>query len=436
MVAPTGICGYGCGQRALYLIAKSKKGCCSPHPRGCPAYKLVMAEQTRLQMDAQTGMTSEQRQQRSDEKRKARQTALREKRAAETPPEGQLCEKGCGQLAKYHIGHLEKTPTGRVLRWHWCCSSHYRRCPAANAEARKKQKATTLERYGVESHQQSPKFIESYTRTCRERYGVDFATQTEEVKEKRKNTNLSIYGNAGAMSSEVLERRARTVRERYGVDNVAQAEHVKMKILRTFLKNYGMHPMKRKDYRERMHLSALGSQSQRESTNLQRYGSKSPSQSPVCKAKSVRTSLARYGVSHYRQHGPTFRRILINMYISKTYILPSGRVIKLQGYEPDAVNQLLCTRSEAELDFDNIPSIPYADTDGHKRVYYPDIFVPKENLIIEVKSWWTLKRNLGINCCKQEAVTSSGYHFQLWVKDPKDSTFTIISKPLSDLIFL
>lgn len=72
----------------------------------------------------------------------------------------------------------------------------------------------------------------------------------------------------------------------------------------------------------------------------------------------------------------------------------------------------------------NIPKIKY-EIKKKVHYYYPDIYIKSENLIIEVKSTWTYKKNLFINIMKSLAVRSAGYNFEFWIYDDK-KTKTIV----------
>jgi hypothetical protein len=311
----------------------------------------------------------------SNEELREYQRLRRERAAAEPVPEGQLCENGCGQLAGFHLLRNVKTETGTRQRWYWCCSSHYRKCPAAKTAARKKQKATTLERLGVENHQSLPEIQEKRRATNLKRYGYEHPNQVPEFFEKRRATNLERFGNVEAVASEsVIAKKKAVVAERYGARNVFQLHAVK--------------------------------------------------------EKSKRTLIKRLGVPYYVQHGPSFRKIKKGLFGFKDYALPSGRIIKLQGYEPDAVATLLQTHQESDLDFDAIPSFTYEDGFGRECVYHPDLHLLAENLIIEVKSHWTLAENYEINKRKQLAVLASGRRFQFWVRAHDHAPFEIIEEVL------
>ena len=57
---------------------------------------------------------------------------------------------------------------------------------------------------------------------------------------------------------------------------------------------------------------------------------------------------------------------------------------------------------------------------GIKRRYFPDIYIPKENLIIEVKCEWTYSGRdnyLEVNMAKKEAVLNMGIKFMFMIYD-------------------
>ena len=79
-------------------------------------------------------------------------------------------------------------------------------------------------------------------------------------------------------------------------------------------------------------------------------------------------------------------------YRSKPYTLPSGKVIKIQGYEPDFLDFVFSSEilSESDFEFDNGFRIQYSD--NPIKHYYPDFYIPKFNLMIEIKSDYTLRK--------------------------------------------
>ena len=140
----------------------------------------------------------------------------------------------------------------RVSNGHKFCSS---KCSNNSIETRQKKLATT-----------------------RERYGVDYAIQSDVGKEKRRQTNLERYGDACPLKN----------------------ADVKKKAIETSLKKYGTeYAMQSKEYRDSIgYKSSFGNSETREKikkTMVERYGSECSLQNEEVKEKARQTNLARYG---------------------------------------------------------------------------------------------------------------------------------------------
>lgn len=107
-----------------------------------------------------------------------------------------------------------------------------------------------------------------------------------------------------------------------------------------------------------------------------------------------------------------------NSYTFKEYILPSGKLVKYQGYEHYAIDILLQTYKEEEIDIHPNLIINYKLEDKDRK-HYPDIYIQKDNLIIEVKSNWTYnttyKSSDEKNIEKQKAAKEFGYRYEFWI---------------------
>jgi len=104
-----------------------------------------------------------------------------------------------------------------------------------------------------------------------------------------------------------------------------------------------------------------------------------------------------------------------NRFKRKKTITPSGKTIYLQGYEPRAYKILLEKYTEEEIKVGiNMPKIWYIMKNKNHR-YYPDFFIPKDNLIVEVKSDWTYRKQLGKNLIKRRACLELGYNYNFMV---------------------
>lgn len=107
--------------------------------------------------------------------------------------------------------------------------------------------------------------------------------------------------------------------------------------------------------------------------------------------------------------------------MKRDYIFKSGRKEKIQGYEDRGIDLLLNTYNEDDIiinPFQLIKVFYLEDNKNHR--YFPDIYIPKENLIIEVKSKYTYKGFIGwynTNLLKRQACLNAGYNFQFMIFD-------------------
>ena len=118
---------------------------------------------------------------------------------------------------------------------------------------REKMKKTCLKRYGVEYVTQSNLMKEKTYETKKERYGNPFFTN----QEKREKTNILKYGGTAPLcSEEVKEKVAQTNINRYGVKNVFQCEDIKNTIKNTNVEKYGVeYPMMSKEIQNKVNYS-------------------------------------------------------------------------------------------------------------------------------------------------------------------------------------
>jgi hypothetical protein len=102
----------------------------------------------------------------------------------------------------------------------------------------------------------------------------------------------------------------------------------------------------------------------------------------------------------------------------KDYKLPSGNIVKIQGYENLALDYLLKLYNENDIITQrrDVPKIIYTlNKNEHK--YYTDIYIKSINKMIEVKSYYTYKKDLIKNILKALASRKLGYNFEFWIYD-------------------
>jgi len=191
------------------------------------------------------------------------------------------------------------------------------------------------------------------------KHGVKWNGQIKSAKETRKINNI----------------------KKYGVSHVLQIPSVLEKKNATCIKNHGT-----KNYTNREKCK---------NTNLKKYGVESVSQ-----------------VSEIHTRQQKFKM--------KKFILPSGKEVKIQGYEPMAINALLKIYKETDIEVSRskMPAFWYHTPDNIKHRYFPDIFIKLDNLIVEVKSTWTnrIDKNLYL---KKQSILDAGFKFQKMVFNRK-----------------
>ena len=258
--------------------------------------------------------------------------------------------------------------------------------PFGNQDIQDKIKNTNLEKYGTENPGGLSMIQDKIKITNLEKYGVEYPSQNEEIRSKMKETNL----------------------ERYGTENPFGNQDIKDKIKNTNIERYGVeYPFGNQDIKDKI-----------KNTNLQKYGVEYPSQNEEIRKKSIETNIERYGVENPMQSIEVQSKA--KHYRSKEYELPSGKIAKYQGYENFALDVLLEKYNEEDIIYETklIPRISY-NCLNKQRYYFPDIFIPKENLIIEVKSLWIYKISLIVNIHKALASRKAGYNFEFWIFDSK-----------------
>lgn len=156
-------------------------------------------------------------------------------------------------------------------------------------------------------------------------------------------------------------------------------------------------------------------------TSLVRFNTEFASQNIDVRNKFIETCRRKYNCDNPNQNKEIQEKCQKNSKKYKEYIMPSGKIIKIQGYESFALDELLLIYPEEYIIIErkNIPRIEYLDNSNQKRYYFPDIYIEIDNKIIEVKSTWTYKCKSDYNDLKALACKNLGYLFEFWIYDDK-----------------
>ena len=145
---------------------------------------------------------------------------------------------------------------------------------------------------------------------------------------------------------------------------------------------------------------------------------KDPVRSKEYKDRREATWLERYGVKCL-SHLPGVRdKQRASMPKAKEVKL-GNRVVRVQGYEPQALAMLLTKYTPSQIYVESegkVPSIRYTRKSGKTRIHYPDMYIPKENRLIEVKSTYWLygtQDRWYLSCAKARAAKEQGFLYNL-----------------------
>lgn len=316
------------------------------------------------------------------------------------------------------------------------CSKQYAKCfknlITAGAFCRKccdrkkleKAKHTSLIRYGTDNPAKSQVIKNKIKSVCLQKFGVEHAGQCDVIKEKAKTTNIRKYGVSNVFQSETIKQRIKfSLMKKYGVSNPQKSEIIKEKSKRTCLAKYNAeNPMQNEDVRNK------GKQ-----TNLERYGVENTFQSDDIKNKiklktlevhgveynaqrpevqeaRIQTCITKYGCRNHMQNAEVFERCMKATFKMKEYTFEDGERVEVQGYEPWALQLLeyagYCS-TDISVNKSQVPSIWY-EVNGKTKRYYCDLYIPKERVVVEVKSTYTYQCDIvklmkvQIECDKQQ----------------------------------
>jgi len=261
----------------------------------------------------------------------------------------QLCEDG-------YVGWSKKSKFVDLETKEEFWSIPYMIFKRKSAPLRKKErfKQTNLEKYGVEYPSQSEQIRGKTKKTWLKNYGVENPNQSREIRKKIKKTNLEKYGNTCSLhgeeikiktkktwlknygvehpfqSKEIQEKSKQTCLERYGVECNLQLSEIKEKIKKTNLEKYGFEcSLENENIKEKIkktNLEKYGFENPWQSplirkkikqTNLEKYNVEFPTQSKEIQEKIIQTMLEKYGVKHYSRN-KEFKQKLSNRFIKET----------------------------------------------------------------------------------------------------------------------
>ena len=221
----------------------------------------------------------------------------------------------------------------------------------------------------------------------------------------------------------VKSRKKQKLLDTYGVTNVSQIPEVNTRRKETWIEKYGVdNPAKAQINKEKIKAAWPETQRKRTNTMLKKYGFESYSSTQEFNTRRKETWIEKYGVDNPVKNKDILHKVMISnsnsQYLTKSMTLPSGKVIRYQGFENKVILELLKSGLKEDdiiTGPGNVPRIPYT-FNGCQHVYYPDIYIPKFNQLIEVKSKYTWKKYKEKNLAKRQACKDAGFTINIAIR--------------------
>jgi hypothetical protein len=295
-----------------------------------------------------------------------------------------------------------------------------------------KRSNTNMERYGCENYNNP----EKRSNTNMERYGVEYTMMLKEVRDKSKSTKYFRYGDENYNNTELTKK---TNLKKYGMEHYSKTEEYKEKVKNTCLDRYGVdNYSKTQEYSKKV-----------KSTNMERYGCESSNSSDLIKEKKVLSMLSKYGFisnsmtqeskeklksTNMERYGVEYPMQLLEFSYkqqknSKTIKYYNENLYYQSSYEKDFLDH--CLKCDLLCYVSRGPTIKFK-YDNMMKVHYPDFYIEKYNLIIEIKSDYYYYKYLEKNKIKLQTSIDLGYNY-LFIINKKYDFFNNIITNLSGI---
>lgn len=173
-------------------------------------------------------------------------------------------------------------------------------------------------------------------------------------------------------------------------------------------------------------------------TSMERYGTDNPSKSDIIKQRIVDTNVRRHGVEYAMQLPAFFRKAQQTSFQRRKYVSPFGDIYMIMGYEDMCLDEIFEVYGDIQVlagEDENIPVISYISNDGKEHTYYPDIYIPSLNMLLEVKSTYRYEQEKDAIIAKAEA-SSKLYDFQIVIYKNRRSDGKVFQGTFDELLKL
>jgi len=294
-------------------------------------------------------------------------------------------------------------------------------------------KQVMLDKYGSENYITSDH--------CKQQMLDKYGSENYITSDHCKQQMLEKYGSENYITSDHCKQQ---MLEKYGSENYITSDHCKQQML----DKYGSENYITSDHCKQQMLDKYGSENYITSDHckqqmLDKYGSDNYLTSDHCKQQMLNkygseyfvTSqkyrefmLETYGAESAMQCPELFRKAQSTSFHRKPYISPDGKTFMVLGYEGVALDEILKEEGIKTVYAGEDPEIPvfqYVGDDDKTHYYYPDIYIPEENRVIEIKSIYTYNQDPEKTLCKALKV-SENHLFELRLYNHKKEIVEIL----------
>lgn len=231
--------------------------------------------------------------------------------------------------------------------------------------------------------------------------GYEESVEYRYYLDRIKNNNLYCCSNKCARI-----KTDKTNLEKYGSISPTQNKEILKKRENTYLRKYG----------QKTNLMCDETKNKIKKSCLKKFGCENPSQSEEIKKKKELSCLKNYGVKNPQQNINIFEKTKKTSYKIKTY-----RNLRYQGsYELDFLVNFY-----DKVKIEKGKSIDYLH-DGKIKKYHSDFFLPDYNLIIEIKSDYTYNYDICKNENKKFGAIKKGYNFLFVINKNYEDLLTFL----------
>jgi hypothetical protein len=322
-----------------------------------------------------------------------------------------------------------------------CMKNHGCQFAQQSETVREKTTKTSMEKYGYKRAFCKPGVYKKIKDTCLEKYGFTFPLQSKFIQEKINNTFISLCGKKRPFGTEYY---ANIILEKYGNTIFVCTEHFK----NVMLEKYGSEFYVNSEHYKKQMMEKYGCEFYVNSEEckkqmMEKYGCEFYVNSEECKKQMMekygcefyvncehfkKQMMEKYGCEFPLQNDKLFSKMLASSFRRRIYKYGDGSSTMIQGYEDLALKELEDSKLYSKIEAGDSPNIPtfWYEFNGKKHKYYPDIYIPLNNTIIEVKSTYYFEKDKEKNLAKAIEVSKT-YKFFFYVYFDRKKSKTVYS---------